>query len=273
MKTGFIGLGQQGKYLAINLVAAGHDLMVYDIRREPLEELVRAGATVADSPRAIGRHAEVTAICVLDDAQLEAVVFGPNGVLAAAAPDSVVVIHSTVEPSSIAKIATATAPLSIEVVDAPVSGGETGAKGKTMSYMVGGSDRAVERCLPLFQTSGRAITRTGPSGSGIRAKLAHQLIVCLNILAASEGMRVGRAAGLSSVILEQVVHEGGAQSRIADHWSQLSLRSATPVFFKDLQICLKFAHELGISVPGAALVQQLLEQIVPGLPPGAGHDT
>jgi 3-hydroxyisobutyrate dehydrogenase-like beta-hydroxyacid dehydrogenase len=263
MKTGFIGLGQQGKYLAINLVAAGHDLMVYDVRREPLEELVRAGATVADSPRAIGHHAEVTAICVLDDAQLEAVVLGPNGVLTAAAPDSVVVIHSTVEPSSIAKIAAAAAPLNIEVVDAPVSGGETGAKGKTMSYMVGGSDAAVERCLPLFETSGRAITRTGPSGSGIRAKLAHQLIVCINMLAAYEGMRLGRAAGLPSAIIEQVVHEGGAQSRIADRWSRLSLKSATPVFFKDLQICLKFAHELGLSVPGAALVQQLLEQIVP----------
>src|SRR5579859_4936622 len=247
MKAGFIGLGQQGKYLAINLAAAGHDLMVYDVRREPLEELARAGATIADSPRAIGRHGEVTAICVLDDAQLEAVVLGSDGVLAAAAPGAVVVIHSTVEPSSIAKIAAAASPLKIEVVDAPVSGG----------------DAAVERCLPLFRTSGQSITRTGPSGSGIRAKLAHQLIVCLNMLAASEGMRLGREAGLPSAILEQVVHEGGAQSRIADHWSQLSLRSATPVFFKDLQICLKFAHDLGLSVPGAALVQQLLEQIVP----------
>src|SRR6266851_5914496 len=163
MKAGFIGLGQQGKYLAINIVAAGYNLMVYDVRREPLEELASAGATIADSPRAIGHHAEVIAICVLDDAQLETVVFGPEGVLAAASPGSVVVIHSTVEPSSIAKIAAAAAPLNIEVVDAPVSGGEPGAKGKTMSYMVGGSDRAVDRCLPLFRTSGRSITRTGPS--------------------------------------------------------------------------------------------------------------
>jgi 2-hydroxy-3-oxopropionate reductase len=263
MKAGFIGLGHQGKYLAINLVAAGHDLMVSDVRREPLEELARAGATIADSPRAIGQHAEVTAICVLDDAQLEAVVFGTEGVLAAATPDTVVVIHSTVEPSSIAKIAQAAAPLKIEVVDAPVSGGELGAKGKTMPYMVGGSDRAVERCLPLFRTSEPSIVRAGPSGSGIRAKLAHQLIICINMLAASEGMRLGRAAGLSSTILEQVVHEGGAQSRIADQWSQLSLRAATPVFFKDLPMCLKFAHELGLSVPVAALVQQLLDQIVP----------
>jgi 3-hydroxyisobutyrate dehydrogenase-like beta-hydroxyacid dehydrogenase len=264
MKTGFIGLGQQGKYLAINLADAGHELMVYDVRPGPLEELARAGATIADSPRAIGHHAEVIAICVLDDAQLEAVIFGPEGVLEAAAPGTVVVIHSTVEPSSIAKIAAAAAPLKIEVMDAPVSGGEPGAKGKTMSYMVGGSVEAFERCLPLFQTSGQSITRTGPLGTGIRAKLAHQLIVCINMLAAYEGMRLGREAGLPSAILEQVVHEGGAQSRIADQWSRLSLKSATSVFFKDLQICLKFAHELGLSVPGAALVQQLLDQIVPG---------
>jgi 3-hydroxyisobutyrate dehydrogenase-like beta-hydroxyacid dehydrogenase len=83
------------------------------------------------------------------------------------------------------------------------------------------------------------------------------------MLAAYEGMRLGREAGLPSAILEQVVHEGGAQSRIADHWSQVSLRSSTPLFYKDLKICLKFAHELGLSVPGAALAQKLLEQIVP----------
>ncbi len=96
MKAGFIGLGQQGKHLAINLAEAGYDLMVYDVRPEPLEELARVGATVADSPRAIGRHAEVIEICVLDDAQLEAVVLGPDGVLSAAAPGTVVVVHSTV---------------------------------------------------------------------------------------------------------------------------------------------------------------------------------
>jgi len=263
MKVGFIGLGQQGKYLAINLAEAGYDLMVYDVRPEPLEELARAGAKIGDSPRSIGQYASVIAICVLNDAQLEAVVFGSQGVLAAAAPGTVVVIHSTVQPSSIAKIAEAAAVLRIEVVDAPVSGGEAGAKNKTMSYMVGGSDEGIERCLPLFQTSGRNITRTGPSGSGIRAKLAHQLIVCINMLAAYEGMRLGHEAGLSAAILEKVVHEGGAQSRLADRWSKLSIRSATPALFKDLQICLNFAHELGISLPGAALAQQLLEQIVP----------
>lgn len=223
MKVGFIGLGQQGKYLAINLAEAGYDLMVYDVRREPLEEVARAGATIGDSPRAIGQHAEVIAICVLNDAQLEAVVFGPQGILTAAAPGTVLVIHSTVEPSTIAKIGEAAAALNIEVVDAPVSRGEAGAKSKTMSYMVGGSDEAVGRCLPLFRTSGQSITRTGPSGSGIRAKLAHQLIVCINMLAAYEGMRLGREAGLPSAILEKVVHEGAAQSRMADHWSRLSI--------------------------------------------------
>src|ERR1700683_1805271 len=119
MKAGFIGLGHQGKYLAINLVAAGHDLMVYDVRREPLEELARAGASIADSPRAIGHHGEVIAICVVDDGQLGAAVVGAEGVLAAAAPGSVIVIHSTVKPSSIAKIGEAAAAMKIEVVDAP----------------------------------------------------------------------------------------------------------------------------------------------------------
>src|SRR5258708_37620836 len=127
MKGGFIGFGQQAKYLGINTVGGGYYLWVCDVRREPLEELARAGATIADSPRAIGHHAEVIAICVVDDVQLEAVVFGPEGVLAAAAPGSIVVIHSTVEPSSIAKIGEAAAALKIEVIDAPVSGGDAGA--------------------------------------------------------------------------------------------------------------------------------------------------
>jgi len=264
MKVGFIGLGQQGKYLAINLAAAGHDLIVYDVRAEPLEELKRAGAAIGESPRAVARHAHIIEICVLDDAQLEAVAIGAGGVLEGAAPGAVIAIHSTVDPGTIAKIAEAAAARKIAVVDAPVSGGEAGAKSKSMSYMVGGSDEAVEQCLPLFQTSARNITRTGPLGSGIRAKLAHQLMLCLNILAAHEGMRLGREAGLPSATLEQVMREGAAQSRIGDRWSRVSLRPhALGVLHKDIALCLKFARDLGISLPGGELAQKLLDEIVP----------
>ncbi len=264
MKLGFIGLGTQGKYLAINLAQAGHDLMVFDVRPEPLQELVQAGARVASSCAALAAHAQIVEICVLNDAQLDEVMLAPQGVLAGATPGTIVAVHSTVEPGTITRLAEIAAEKKVELIDAPVSGSERGAKSKTMSYMVGGSDHAFETCRPVFATSGPKITHTGPLGSGIRAKLAHQLIICVNMLAAYEGMRIGREAGLDPAMLEKVVHEGAAQSRIADQWSSLRLAPhATGVFYKDLQLCLKFAHELGIAVPGAALAQQLLDTIVP----------
>jgi 3-hydroxyisobutyrate dehydrogenase-like beta-hydroxyacid dehydrogenase len=263
MRAGFIGLGAQGKYLAVN-IAAAHDLMVYDVRREPLDDLAAAGAKVANSPRDIGQHAEVTCVCVLDDAQVESVLLGSDGLLAGASPGTIVAIHSTIQPATVAKIAEAAAPRGVEIVDAPVSGGEAGARRKTMSYMVGGSARAMDKCMPLFQCSGSNITRTGALGSGMRAKLAHQVIVCLNMLAAYEGMRLGREAGLSEEVLQKVIHDGAAQSRIADNWFRLSMRPHTiPVFEKDLRLCLKFAQELGMLLPGTALAQQLIETIVP----------
>ncbi|HXQ49848.1 MAG TPA: NAD(P)-dependent oxidoreductase [Stellaceae bacterium] len=264
MKVGFIGLGTQGKYLAINLAAAGHDLMVFDLRREPLEELAAAGAKVASSARAVGAHGEVIEICVLDDAQLDAVVTGADGVLAGAAKGAIVAVHSTVEPGTITRLAALAAEKGIELIDVPVSGSELGARAKTMSYMVGGSARAFEVCRPLFATSGPKITHTGGLGSGIRAKLAHQLIIAVNMLAAYEGMRLGVEAGLAPEMLQKVVSEGAAQSRVADRWFTMAMNPNAPkVFYKDLQLCLKFAHELGLSAPGAALAQQLLDRIVP----------
>ncbi len=104
MKVGFIGLGMQGKYMAINLAAAGHDLMVYDTRAEPLRELAAAGAKIARSNAEVARHAEVVQVCVLDDAQVETVVAGPSGLLETAAPGTIVVIHSTIEPATIDKL-------------------------------------------------------------------------------------------------------------------------------------------------------------------------
>lgn len=264
MRVGFIGLGTQGKYLALNLAQGGHDLIVYDIRREPMDELAAAGAAIGESPRAVGAYGEVVEICVLDDAQVESVTLSRDGVLAGAASGTVIAIHSTIRPATISKIAEAAATRGVDVVDAPVSGGENGARRKTMSYMVGGRDAAVEKCLPLFATSGRNVTRTGPLGSGMRAKLAHQVIICINILAAYEGMRLGVKAGLSPEVLEKIVHEGGAQSRIADRWFEMSLRPhAIPLFRKDLELCLEFAREVGLELPGSALARQLIDEIVP----------
>lgn len=265
MKVGFIGLGTQGKYLAVNLAAAGHDLMVYDVRREPLTELEAAGAKIARSSREVGAHGEVVEICVLDDTQLEAVVTGADGVLAGAAKGTIVAVHSTVRPGTIATLAALAAAGGVELIDVPVSGSEAGAKAKTMSYMVGGSARAFEKCRPLFETSGPKITYCGAVGSGIRAKLAHQLIISVNLLAAAEGMRLGIASGLSPELLQKIVQEGAAQSRVADRWFSTKMNANAPgVFYKDLRLCLEFAHDLGLKAPGAALAQQLVDEIVPG---------
>ena len=264
MKVGFIGLGTQGKYLAVNLAEAGHDLMVYDIRREPLDVLAQARAKIARSPKEVGAHAEVVEICVLNDAQVDEVVAGPEGVLAGAARGTIICVHSTIDPATITRLAAVAEAKGVELIDVPVSGSENGAKAKTMSYMVGGSTTAFARCKPLFETSGPKITHCGPLGSGIRAKIAHQMIIAVNMLAAYEGMRLGIESGLSPEILTKVVHEGAAQSRMADNWFNMPLRaSSREVFYKDLQIGLKFAHDLKLTAPGAALAQQMLDRIVP----------
>ena len=264
MKVGFIGLGMQGKYMAVNLAAAGYDLMVFDTRPEPLRELAAAGAKIATSNAEVAAHSEIVQVCVLNDEQVDAVVAGPEGLLDTAKPGTIVVIHSTIEPRTIERLAPIAAAKKVEVIDAPVSGSEKGAKNRTMSFMVGGSTTALAKCRPLFETSGPKIQHVGELGAGVRAKLAHQIIISINMMAAYEGMRVGVESGLDPKILEKVISEGLAQSWIADEWSKLSFGPHSRlVFYKDLHLGLKLAHELGISVPGAGLAQQMLNKIVP----------
>src|SRR5688572_25741241 len=264
MKVGFVGLGMQGKYMAINLAQAGYDLMVYDTRTEPLQELATVGAKIARSNAEVGRHAEIVQVCVLNDAQVEAVVAGPAGLLETAASGTIVVIHSTIEPTTIDKLAPVAAKKQVEIIDVPVSGSEKGAKAKTMSYMAGGSAEALQKCRPLFETSGKKIQHVGKLGDGVRAKLAHQIIITVNMMAAYEGMRVGVESGLDPKILEKVIHDGLAQSWIADQWSELKFGPhSREVFYKDLTLGLKLARELGIAVPGAGLAQQVWTRSCP----------
>jgi 3-hydroxyisobutyrate dehydrogenase-like beta-hydroxyacid dehydrogenase len=263
VKLSFIGLGIQGKYLAINLAEAGHDLLAYDLRADALAEVVARGARAAKSCREAGAHGEIICVCVLDDEQLRTAVLGEDGVLAGARPGSIIAVHSTVEPGTIAALATAAREKGIELIDAPVSGSEPGARNKTMAHMVGGSAEAFARCQPVFAVSGPNVIHTGPLGTGIRAKLAHQIMVCLNMLSAYEGMKLGVEAGVAPEVLAKVMNAGSAQSKIADRWFQRRLHAqAREVFYKDLRLCIKFAHELKLPVPGAALAQQLLDRIV-----------
>jgi 3-hydroxyisobutyrate dehydrogenase-like beta-hydroxyacid dehydrogenase len=270
-RVGFIGLGNMGKHMAINIAKAGFDLMVYDLRPEPMRELTALGAKAARSADEIGAHGEIIEVVVVDDRQVEAVLLGEGGALSAAKRGSIIVIHSTVHPRTVRKLAEQAAAKGVTLIDAEVSGGERGAIAKTLCYMVGGDKAAFERCRPIFATSGANIFHLGALGSGAITKLAHNLIVYVNMLAASEGMRLAEKAGVDLKSMEQVVHAGAAQSRVADHWSQQRKlkdtytsgpRGLMELMHKDLRLALELGHDLGLSLPGAALTQQMLQRVL-----------
>lgn len=263
-RVGFIGLGFQGKPLARNIVQAGFPLTVHDVRAEPMQELEAVGAVGAGSPAALAADSEIVIICVVDDAQVLQVLDGPDGVLTGARPGTIVAIHSTILPATMTAAARLAAARQVLVVDAPVSGSAKGAEERTMAYMVGGPAEAIEACLPIFHASGTSVTRTGEVGSATTAKIAHQLVCCVNMMAVAEGLRLGTAAGVSPEVLLQVFHAGFAQSRAADMWPELDLHPrATPIFDKDLRAALSLGGEVGVDLPATALCRQTLVEILP----------
>ena len=189
-RVGFIGLGNIGKPMAINIAGAGFDLMVYDTREESLAELSRLGAKIARSAKEIGAHAEIIEIVVVNDAQVKTLTFGKAGLLEGAKSGSIIAIHSTVHPQTVKEIAEAARMKGVGVIDAQISGGAKGAAEKTLCFMVGGEKALCERCREVFSVSGTGIFHLGALGSGALAKLAHNIIVYVNMLAASEGMRL-----------------------------------------------------------------------------------
>jgi 3-hydroxyisobutyrate dehydrogenase-like beta-hydroxyacid dehydrogenase len=138
-----------------------------------------------------------------------------------------------------------------------------------MSYMVGGPAAAVDACLPVFRVSGNRVTLTGGVGTATVAKIAHQLVCCVNMMAVSEGLRLGAAAGVPREVLLEAFHGGFAQSKAADMWPELDLHPrATPIFYKDLKAAMSLGHDVGVPLPAAALCQQLLAEILPRIEKG-----
>jgi len=270
-RVGFIGLGTMGKPMAMNIATAGLDLMVYDVREEPVRDLAQLGAKVARSAKEVAEHAELVEIAVLDDAQVEAVLFCDGGVFTGAKLETMVAIHSTVLPKTLKAISDKAATKNIIIVDAPISGGETGAYEKRLCYMVGGSRDAVAKCREVFATSGAEILHLGEIGAGTAAKIINQILVCINMLAMFEGVSIAQKAGLDLPSLQQVIHHSAGQSYMADHWferiervsrSPEALRHQWEGFYKTLSVALECANDLGVSLPGTALTQQRLAKIV-----------
>ncbi len=270
-KVGYIGIGNIGKPIATNVVKGGFDLMVCDLREEPMKELAALGAKTAHSPMEVGQHAEIIEMSVVDDAQVERVIAGEKGILSGAKPGTIVAIHSTIHPRTVKRVAELAKASGIHVMDAQVSGGERGARAKTLCYMVGGEKEDFEKCRPVFETSGKEIFHVGQVGMGAVAKLAQQVIVMMNRLSAYEGMLLGESAGMDPKILQDVVRASSGDSRVASNWDQYRdigtsdlaiAKERLDAFYKGLIPALELGHELGLSLPGLALTQQLLDRVL-----------
>ncbi len=273
-RVGYIGLGIMGRPIALNLLKAGYPLRVYARRPEAMEPLVAAGAIACSSPREVAEQADVIFTNVSDTPDVEEVVLGSNGIVHGARPGAVVVDNSTISPSATRRIAAALQERGVEMLDAPVSGGQQGAIDATLSVMVGGPEAVFRRVLPLLEAIGRNIVHVGDSGAGQVAKACNQVVIAQTVAAVAEGLLLATAAGVDPAKVRQALLGGFAQSRVMEvHGQRMLDRNYAPGFMsrlhqKDMRIVLETAHELGLPLPGASLVAQYLHALVGG---GEGH--
>jgi 2-hydroxy-3-oxopropionate reductase len=262
MKIGFIGLGIMGRPMALNLKAAGHTLAVPE--RASLTEEIRAAASVLADARAVAAASEVVILMVPDTPDVEAALFGPGGAAAGLKPGSLVIDMSSISPIETKAFAEKIAALGCEYVDAPVSGGEVGAKTAALTIMAGGSEAGFARAKPLFDVMGKNITHVGPVGAGQTCKVANQIIVALNIQAVSEALVFAARAGADPAKVRQAISGGFAASRILElHAERMIQGTFDPGFRirlhqKDLNLALSSARALNLSLPNTAIAQQLM---------------
>ena len=266
-RIGFIGLGVMGKPMAMNLLKAGYPMTVWNRTRSKMNDLLAEGAEGADSPKEVAEKSEVVITMVTDSPDVEEVVLGPNGVIHGVRPGLILIDMSTISPSVARKVAEKLAEKGVKMLDAPVSGGEIGAIKGTLSIMVGGPKEAFDECLPILEVLGKRITYMGPNGMGQTTKLCNQVICALNIQAVCEGLMLGAKAGLDLKKLLDVVTAGAAGSwMLSNLGPKMVERDFRPGFKirhqqKDLRLVLSFAAELGLPLPGTALVQQMLRAV------------
>ena len=262
MKIGFIGLGIMGRPMALNLKAGGHDLFVPD--RRSLTDEIRAAAHVLSDAAAVAAAADVIIVMVPDTPDVEHVLFGAHGVAEALTPGKLVIDMSSISPIATKDYAARINKLGCDYVDAPVSGGEVGAKAASLTIMAGGTEAAFARAKPLFDLMGKNITHVGnEAGAGQVCKVCNQIIVALNIQAVSEALTFARKAGADPAKVRQALSGGFASSRILEvHAERMINRTFNPGFRirlhqKDLNLALSSAKEMGMALPNTALAQQM----------------
>lgn len=270
MNVAFIGLGIMGKPMALNIIHGGYPLWVYGRRIESMAPLAAAGAHLCASPEEAARAADVTFVMVSDTRDVEEVILGPKGVLSGARPGTIVVDMSTISPLATRSLADRLGDRGVEMLDAPVSGGEAGAVNGTLSMMVGGKPEAFARVKPLFERMGTKIVHIGVGGAGQAAKVCNQIVASLTIEAVAEAFAFARRSGVDPGRVREALLGGFANSRILEiHGQRMLDRDFRPGFKvrhhqKDLRIVLETAHRMGIALPGSALAAQLLNALMGG---------
>jgi 2-hydroxy-3-oxopropionate reductase len=275
--VGFIGLGLMGKPMAKNLMAKGYRLVVHSRSRGPVDELVAAGATAADSPAEIARQAQIILTMVPDSPDVVKVLEGPNGLFGALQRGTLLIDCSTIAPAVAQRLATRAAELGASMLDAPVSGGEIGAINASLSIMVGGDAATFERARPVLEAMGNPerIIHIGPSGSGQVCKVCNQMVIGGTLASVSEAFGLARKAGVDASRVRAALLGGFASSRVLEVHGERILKSnyvpgfRTRLFAKDLKIAADTLTEHQVPAPVAAAVQQLVTAL---LAAGRGDD-
>ncbi len=268
MKAGFAGLGIMGRPQALNVMKAGHSMAVWARRRESMQPLAEAGATACASPGEAAALADVMFVMVSDTPDVEQVIFGPKGIIEGAKSGTVVVDMSTISPVATRDMASRLAEKGVEMLDAPVSGGEVGAINGTLSIMVGGKREVFDRVKPLFDCMGKNIVHIGASGAGQVAKACNQIVAAVTLEAVSEGLTLARRNGVDPAKVRDALMGGFAYSKVLEvHGRRILERDFKPGFKarlhrKDLKIVTDTAAHLGLTLPQASLVASHLNALV-----------
>jgi 2-hydroxy-3-oxopropionate reductase len=267
LRLGFIGLGIMGAPMAGHLLKAGHTMFVQTRSKVPAE-LADCGATVCTTARGVAERADIVFIMVPDTPDVQEVLFGEYGVASGLAKGKTVVDCSSIDPIATRGFAQRIQALGCDYLDAPVSGGEVGAKAASLTIMAGGEPAAFERVRPLFELMGKNVTHVGSAGDGQVCKVANQIIVALNIAAVSEALVFASKAGADPAKVRQALMGGFAASRILEvHGERMIKRTFNPGFRialhqKDLNLALQGARQLGVALPQTANAAQLMQSCV-----------
>lgn len=267
MKIGFIGLGIMGRPMSKNILKAGYEVIIYSRTQSTIDELTAAGAIAACSPKEVAQESDVIITMLPNSPEVEEVILGENGIIEGAKAGAVVIDMSSIAPLVSREISQVLEERGIEMLDAPVSGGEPKAIDGTLSVMVGGKKEVFDRCYPVMKTMAASVVLTGSIGAGNITKLANQIIVAINIAAMSEALVLASKSGVEPELVYQAIRGGLAGSTVLDSKAPLIMdRKFDPGFrinlhIKDLSNVLETSHEIGVPLPLTASVMEMMQSL------------